>query len=209
MGGAISFRDLEEHLFHAIHAEIEIELAGEFDVTPAVFFRFLGMIDPIIDLLREINWIFRVEKVLPLVEGEGRDGGARGIAQNRGDPAGEALEHHVKMRRGIVIYPEAHIWPYCTKIRPFGDAAFTYPAEMDVATVPFCVTYRKRRFRKNKSPLMTVHVGKPIYPNMRKSLPERKKELRDRVYDYMIDRACEDENVEWVSYVRKKEEKKD
>ena len=56
---------------------------------------------------------------------------------------------------------------------------------------------------------MTVHVGKPIYPNMRKSLPERKKELRDRVYDYMIDRACEDENVEWVSYVRKKEEKKD
>ena len=121
----------------------------------------------------------------------------------------EALEHHVKMRRGIVIYPEAHIWPYCTKIRPFGDAAFTYPAEMDVATVPFCVTYRKRRFRKNKSPLMTVHVGKPIYPNMRKSLPERKKELRDRVYDYMIDRACEDENVEWVSYVRKKEEKKD
>lgn len=120
-----------------------------------------------------------------------------------------AIQYHVKKRHGIVIYPEAHIWPYCTRIRPFGEAAFTYPAELNVPVVPFCVTYRKRKVFKNASPRMTVHIGKPIYPDMGKSIPERKQILRDRVYDYMVDKSAEDENVEWVRYVKKPSETKE
>ena len=54
---------------------------------------------------------------------------------------------------------------------------------------------------------MTVHVGRPIYPDMSLSLPERKKKLRDAVYDFMLDRATEDENEEWISYLPRKKEK--
>lgn len=119
----------------------------------------------------------------------------------------DAIRYHIAKRHGIVIYPEAHIWPYSTRIRPFTDASFVYPSELGAPVVPFCVTYRKRKFRPNKPPRMTVHVRRPIYPDMSLSLPERKKKLRDAVYDFMLDRATEDENEEWISYLPRKKEK--
>lgn len=118
----------------------------------------------------------------------------------------EAIRYHVKKKHGIVIYPEAHIWPYYTRIRPFGNASFVYPAEMGVPVVPFCVTYRQRKIFKNASPLMTVHVGKPIYPKMDLPLTARKDALRGAVYEYMLDKSCEDENVEYIRYLPKKKE---
>ena len=30
-----------------------------------------------------------------------------------------AIETHINKKHSITIYPEAHIWPYYTKIRPF------------------------------------------------------------------------------------------
>ena len=59
----------------------------------------------------------------------------------------DAIHYHIAKRHGIVIYPEAHIWPYSTRIRPFTDASFVYPSELGAPVVPFCVTYRKRKFR--------------------------------------------------------------
>ena len=114
-----------------------------------------------------------------------------------------AVRHHIKRRHGIVIYPEAHIWPYATHIRPFGDHAFTYPAELGAPSFAFCVTYRERLIFKNRPPRMTVHISRPIYPDMKKSLPDRRKEIRDRVYEYMIEKSCEDENVEYIAYIQK------
>ena len=118
----------------------------------------------------------------------------------------ECLKYRIKQRRGISIFPEAHIWPYCTRIRPFTDASFVYPAELGSPVVPVCTTYRKHRLFKSRPPKMTVHVGKPIYPDADLSLPERKKALRNRVYDFMIDMACEDENVEYIRYIKRRDE---
>ena len=39
----------------------------------------------------------------------------------------DAVLSHAQKRHCIVIYPEAHIWPYYTKIRPFKDVSFRYP----------------------------------------------------------------------------------
>ena len=40
----------------------------------------------------------------------------------------QALEELCRRGNPIAIYPEAHIWPYYTKIRPFPDGSFRYPA---------------------------------------------------------------------------------
>ena len=117
----------------------------------------------------------------------------------------ECLRYRIAQKRSIVIFPEAHIWPFCTHIRPFGDASFVYPAELNAPVVPLCVTYRKRKFRKTKAPRMTLHVGKPIYPDKTLPLAERRKKLRDKTYEYMLDMAAESENEEYIAYVKEGE----
>lgn len=118
----------------------------------------------------------------------------------------DAISYRIKQKRGISIFPEAHIWPYSTHIRPFGDASFVYPSELGAPVVPVCVTYRQRKFFKSRKPAMTVHVGKPILPDMKVSLMERKKELRQRVYDFMLDMSSENENEEYIAYVKAKKD---
>lgn len=39
----------------------------------------------------------------------------------------EAIQKRIEQKSSITIYPEAHIWPYYTKIRPFKDVSFQYP----------------------------------------------------------------------------------
>ncbi len=103
----------------------------------------------------------------------------------------------------IAIFPEAHIWPYYTQIRPFGTAAFTYPAQLHAPVVAATVTYHRRRglFRFCKRPGMRVYISDPIYADAGQSLRERKIFLRDRVYEHMCKAAAECENVEYIQYV--------
>ena len=115
----------------------------------------------------------------------------------------EAIKYHYNKKRVLVVYPEKHIWPYYTHIRNFPDDSFIYPATLGAPVVPICVTYRKRKIFKNKSPRMTCHVGKPIFPDMTYSLMERKKQLRDACYEFMIDKSSEEENVEYIQYIKK------
>lgn len=119
----------------------------------------------------------------------------------------EAIRHRYAQKRAIAIFPERHIWPYCTHIRPFPDDSFVYPASLGAPVVAFCVTYRKPHFlAKHRRPKMTVHVSRPIYPDLKKSIPERKKELRDAVYEYMLDYSSEEENIEYISYLPAKKD---
>ena len=116
----------------------------------------------------------------------------------------ECIEYHASRKKGIAIFPEAHIWPYSTHIRPFPDDSFVYPAKSGAPVIAFATTYRARK-NKKKPPLPTVHVSRPFYPDMNKSLAERKKELRNQVYDFLLEKAAEEENYEYIAYVRKKE----
>lgn len=118
----------------------------------------------------------------------------------------EAVKYHYNKKHAIIIYPERHIWPYYTHIRPFPDDSFVYPANLGAPVVPICITYRSRKIRKNASPRMTVYVGKPIFPDMNVSLSDRKKKLRDKTYEFMLDKSSEVENVEYVVYKQAKKE---
>lgn len=97
----------------------------------------------------------------------------------------------------IMIYPEAHIWPYYTGIRPFKDVSFKYPAK-DGRPV-FCFTRVFKNRLLSKRPRITVYVDGPFFPVEGASVRENQKYLRDCVYDAMTARAALNK-TEYVRY---------
>jgi 1-acyl-sn-glycerol-3-phosphate acyltransferase len=114
----------------------------------------------------------------------------------------EAAETRVREGGCIVIYPEAHIWPYYTGIRPYKATSFHYPARWNVPVIAMTTTYRKRKglFRLCKKPGMTVTLSEAMYPDMELPPKKRQQQLRDYVYDFMTRVAGEPGNVEYIRY---------
>jgi 1-acyl-sn-glycerol-3-phosphate acyltransferase len=112
----------------------------------------------------------------------------------------DAVEYHYHRGCAITIFPEAHIWPYSTRIRPFGPQSFTYPAALLAPVVASCVTYEERKIFRFLPPRVVIHVSSPIFPDPALALPERAAELQKAVYNYMVDTASSLENVEYVEY---------
>lgn len=104
----------------------------------------------------------------------------------------------------IAIYPEAHIWPFYTGIRPFPDNSFRYPAMMNRPVFAMVTTYRKRRglMAWCKRPAMTVTLSDPIYPDP--SLPRRQAQaqLCRQVYEFMLQTSRNRENIAYYHYVQ-------
>lgn len=119
----------------------------------------------------------------------------------------KAIEKIVhKKKRGVFIYPEAHIWPYYTKIRPFVDTSFYYPIKEGVPSFCFTNVYKKRK-NPNKCQIIT-YVDGPFYPNEELPLKERRKDLRDRIYETMKERSLLSD-YEGIIYINGNEVKKD
>ncbi|MBQ9098511.1 MAG: hypothetical protein IJY50_03685 [Clostridia bacterium] len=97
------------------------------------------------------------------------------------------IKAKVEKNRAIFIYPEAHIWPYYTGIRPFGDESFQYPIKYNAPVYSFTNTYQKRRF--SKKPRMVTYIDGPFYPDASLPLRERRRALRDAVYAQMTERS--------------------
>lgn len=112
----------------------------------------------------------------------------------------EAIETRVAEKKAIVIYPEAHIWPYYTNIRPFSDASFQYPIKYGVPTYCFTNTYQKRKH--SKKPRIVTYLDGPFYPNEGLPAKDRRRDLRDRVYACMCERAKRSDCVT-IRYVKK------
>lgn len=112
----------------------------------------------------------------------------------------KAVERRIKEKKAVVIYPEAHIWPYYTGIRPFTDASFHYPIKLGVPVFCFTNTYQKSKF--SREPKIVTYVEGPFYPNKDLPLKEQRKDLRDRVYAAMK-KNSERSTVEVIKYVKK------
>lgn len=108
------------------------------------------------------------------------------------------MEKCVGNKKCIVIYPEAHIWPYFTGIRNFKADSFRFPCSYGAGTYCFTVTYRKRRF--TSIPGITAYVDGPFFPDESLSKKEAVQNLRDRVYQTMLERS-KNSNYEYIRYV--------
>lgn len=112
----------------------------------------------------------------------------------------DAIRTRVTEGSAVVIYPEAHIWPYYTGIRPFPSDAFSYPIRCGAPVYCFTNTYQKRRF--SKKPRIVTYVDGPFLPDPALRGAARRQELRDRVYATMQARAAAC-TVEVIRYIRK------
>lgn len=111
----------------------------------------------------------------------------------------KTVKAKIAQQKCVMIYPEAHIWPYYTKIRPFEDTSFRYPVQSQ--TPVFCLTntYRKRRF--SKVPQIVTYIDGPFYPQEGKTAKQQKALLREQVYNAMTERSTNN-TVELIKYVK-------
>ncbi len=110
-----------------------------------------------------------------------------------------ALKHKIEKKDCVAIYPEAHIWPYYTKIRAFKDTSFGYPIKQNAKVFCFTNTYQKRKYRK--TPKMVTYINGPFYANKDLTLKEQKEDLRNQVYQAMC-KASKHSNVEMIQYIK-------
>lgn len=60
----------------------------------------------------------------------------------------------------VVVYPEAHVWPYYTGIRPFGSAALHYPVALDAPVFTATTVYLPRRH--SSKPKLVQYLDGPL-----------------------------------------------
>lgn len=115
----------------------------------------------------------------------------------------DAIRTRIEQGNCIVIYPEAHIWPFYTGIRDFPATSMKYPVELDVPSFAMTTTYRKRRF--GKKPRTVTYLDGPFYPDPKLPPKARAQALRDQIYNTMVMRSQESD-CEYIRYIKKEEE---
>lgn len=98
-----------------------------------------------------------------------------------------AIERSIEKGHCVAIYPEAHIWRYYTKIRPFPPTSFAYPVKLNSPVFAYTMTYHRRK--RSARPKRIVYVDGPFYPDMSIPRKEAVKKLRNEVHAAMCERA--------------------
>lgn len=115
----------------------------------------------------------------------------------------DGMDYYLNKGNAFVIYPEAHIWPYYTKIRPFKSVSFQYPVKLNKPSFAMCVTYQKKK-HSNK-PKITVYIDGPFYPDENLTNNKAKQlDLHKKVYDSLVENS-KNSNYEYYIYKRKDE----
>lgn len=102
----------------------------------------------------------------------------------------KATNHFLAQGKFIQIYPEASLWPYYNGIRSFKTGAFHFAVKFQVPIVPISIHFRQARGLDKlfpaKNNLITVHIGKPLYPNEQLPLKQSMDDLLKRTHSYMV-----------------------
>lgn len=110
----------------------------------------------------------------------------------------EAIAEAIERKHWMAVYPEAHIWHYYTKIRPFPAVSFSYPVKLKTPVFSYTMVYKKRKH--SKYPKRWVCVDGPFFADESLPVKQATQKLRDEVYAAMCARAQES-NYEYIKYV--------
>ena len=110
------------------------------------------------------------------------------------------LDSVIRKKNVVTIYPEAHIWPYYTKIREFSEGSFIYPVKFNAPVFAVTNCYKKRLI--GKKPRIVSYVDGPFYPSKDLSRKEAMIELKDKVYNAMVERSEKESNYEYITYIK-------
>lgn len=108
-----------------------------------------------------------------------------------------SISKNVEEGNCIVIYPEAHVWEYYTKIRPFSSNSFRFPIENNMPT--FCMTTTYQKPDKKGKPNITIYIDGPFFTNKTSSPKEQRENLRKQVYECMEKRS-HNSTYEYIHY---------
>lgn len=105
----------------------------------------------------------------------------------------QAFDELHEQKQWIHIFPESCSWKLYAPIRPFKIGAFTMAYKYGLPILPTVITFRPRTgWRKlfcKDDPLVTLHVGDPIVPNLNASRKEEAARLRDLAHKAMVEMA--------------------
>ncbi len=110
------------------------------------------------------------------------------------------IRDRIKKKNCVLVYPEAHVWPWCTFIRPFSEASFHYPVDLNVPS--YCMTTVYQKPRRGKKPGIKVYFDGPFFPDQSLGRKEARKRLHDEIYSCMRERS-KNSDYEYVKYKRK------
>lgn len=112
----------------------------------------------------------------------------------------QVVHQRISNNRCVVIYPEAHVWPYYTGIRPFELASFHYPAKDNAPVYCLTNTYQKRRW--GKKPQITSFLDGPFFAPEGLKQKERQQVLSEQVHNCMQKRS-QYSTYKYIKYQRK------
>lgn len=108
------------------------------------------------------------------------------------------IQKRLNKKNSITIYPEAHIWPYYTKIRKFKNNSFKYPVKFNAPVYSITNTYKKN----GKKIQIISYIDGPFYPNKDLNNKESMEDLRNLVYNSMNNNSKKSE-FEKIKYIKK------
>ena len=141
-----------------------------------------------------------IGKFLPLIGGM-----PLGKTKEEKKAFNDAVDKRLKQKNCLVIYPEAHVWPYATKARKFpaGDKSFKYPVRNNLPIFTMITTYHKRKDKKHGDlPRMDIYIDGPFYPDAKLSEEENRAKLAKEAYDSMV-KYSKKNSYEYFQYIKK------
>ena len=97
----------------------------------------------------------------------------------------QAFESHIDNKAWIHFFPEAAMWPFYQKIRPFKKGAFILADKKDIPILPMAFKFRNpsklASFFGAKEPFVTLCIGEPIHVD--KSIENKSKRINKLVDD--------------------------
>jgi 1-acyl-sn-glycerol-3-phosphate acyltransferase len=109
-----------------------------------------------------------------------------------------AVDRHLAADDCVVVYPEAHVWPWCTTIRPFDTTSFAFPIDSGVPAYCMTTTYQPRPHHAR--PKATIYLDGPFYPDAELPRREQRQQLHDVVFERMTMRSRES-TANYITYV--------
>lgn len=106
----------------------------------------------------------------------------------------------IEQKRPIIVFPEAHIWEYATKIRTLRPSTFRFPVDLNLPIITATTTWRKPRlfFKKTR---MTITLSEPIYPHKKLTKFQNYEYMCEEVRKVMVDITSNSNNYEYIRYV--------
>ena len=105
----------------------------------------------------------------------------------------QALDELHTRKQWIHIFPESCSWPFYAPLRPFKTGAFNIAYKYSLPIIPMVISFRPRtgwrRFFGKGEPLITIHVGDPIVPDLNAPRKEEVARICDLAHKTMLDMA--------------------